>query len=165
MYLMRHTHSCDVRFLESFHDDEVARGTPINTVGVLSRADEIGSSRVDAMQVADRIARRYQADPRLRRLCPIVIPVNGLLDTPQRRSREAEYADLVRIARASERGDRDVLLTADRFAASRPAIAVPPERRAQLMERLGCSASGLSVEQIRSGAATSPSASAPRSLT
>ena len=85
MYLLRHTHSSDVRFLESFHDDEVARGTPVNTVGVLSRADEIGSSRVDAMQVADRIARRYQAEPRLHRLCPIVIPVNGSSDTPQQR--------------------------------------------------------------------------------
>ncbi len=106
MYLLRHTHSSDVRFLESFHDDEVARGTPVNTVGVLSRADEIGSSRVDAMQVADRIARRYQAEPRLHRLCPIVIPVNGLLGHAAATLREAEYADLVRIGRASDAGDR-----------------------------------------------------------
>ena len=42
LYLMRHTHASDVRFLESFHDDELAHGTPMNSVGVLSRADEIG---------------------------------------------------------------------------------------------------------------------------
>ena len=155
MYLLRHTHSSDVRFLESFHDDEVARGTPVNTVGVLSRADEIGSSRVDAMQVADRIARRYQAEPRLHRLCPIVIPVNGLLGHAAATLREAEYADLVRIARASDEEIADVLLTADRFAGKQTGIAVPAERRARLLERLGLFGVRLSVEQIRTGAATS----------
>src|SRR6478609_720455 len=43
LYLLRHTHASDVRFLESFHDDDLAHGTPMNAVGVLSRADEIGS--------------------------------------------------------------------------------------------------------------------------
>ena len=155
MYLLRHTHSSDVRFLESFHDDEVARGTPVNTVGVLSRADEIGSSRVDAMQVADRIARRYQAEPRLHRLCPIVIPVNGLLGHAAATLREAEYADLVRIAGASDEEIADVLLTADRFAGKQTGIAVPAERRARLLERLGLFGVRLSVEQIRSGTAKS----------
>ena len=28
LYLLRHTHASDVRFLESFHDDELGRGTP-----------------------------------------------------------------------------------------------------------------------------------------
>jgi hypothetical protein len=155
MYLLRHTHSSDVRFLESFHDDEVARGTPVNTVGVLSRADEIGSSRVDAMQVAERIARRYQAEPRLHRLCPIVIPVNGLLGHAAATLREAEYADLVRVGRASDQEIADVLLTADRFAGKQTGIAVPAERRARLLERLGLFGVRLSVEQIRSGTARS----------
>ena len=75
LYLLRHTHASDMRFLESFTDDEFARGSPMNTVGVLSRSDEIGSCRLDAMEVADRIARRYTTDPRLRRLCPVVVPV------------------------------------------------------------------------------------------
>ena len=51
----------------------------MNAVGVLSRADEIGGCRLDAMEAADRVARRYEADARLRRLCPVVVPVNGLL--------------------------------------------------------------------------------------
>src|SRR4029077_20136794 len=41
VYLLRHTHSSDARFLEAFHDDELAHGSPLNVVGVLSRADEI----------------------------------------------------------------------------------------------------------------------------
>ena len=52
IYLLRHTHASDMRFLESFHDDELAHGTPMNAVGVLSRADEIGSCRLDALDVA-----------------------------------------------------------------------------------------------------------------
>ena len=100
LYLLRHTHSSDLRFLESFHDDEVAEGTPVNTVGVLSRADEIGSARLDAMEVAARVARRYQDEPRLHRLCPIVVPVNGLLGHAATTLREVEYAALVAIAGA-----------------------------------------------------------------
>ena len=32
VYLMRHLHAGDVRFLESFHDRDVARATPVNTI-------------------------------------------------------------------------------------------------------------------------------------
>ena len=39
LYLFRHTHASDIRFLEAFHDDELGRGTPLNAVGVLSRPD------------------------------------------------------------------------------------------------------------------------------
>ena len=116
LYLLRHTHSADLRFLESFHDDEVAEGTPVNTVGVLSRADEIGSARLDAMEVADRVARRYQVDARLHRLCPVVVPVNGLLGHAAATLREDEYAALAAVARAPLEMAGDLLLTADRFA-------------------------------------------------
>ena len=61
----------------------------MNTVGVLSRADEIGSARLDAMEVAERVARRYEAEPRLHRLCPVVVPVNGLLGHAGATLREA----------------------------------------------------------------------------
>ena len=93
----------DLRFLESFHDDELADGTPMNAVGVLSRADEIGSCRLDAMEVADRVARRYEADPRLHRLCPVVVPVDGLLGHAAATLREAEFAALAAVARRTRR--------------------------------------------------------------
>jgi len=155
LYLLRHTHSSDIRFLESFHDDEVAQGTPVNTVGVLSRADEIGSSRIDAMQVADRVARRYEAEPRLHRLCPVIIAVNGLLGHAATTLREAEYADLVTVARSSAEEIAGILLTADRFATRPSGVEVPAERRARLLDRLGLFGVRLSVEQIRSGTTTS----------
>src|SRR3954447_11189962 len=79
IYLLRHMHGSDVRFLESFHGDGLSNGTPVNAVGVLSRADEIGGCRLDAMESAARVAARYATDERLRRLCPVVVPVAGLL--------------------------------------------------------------------------------------
>lgn len=150
LYLLRHTHASDLRFLEAFHDDEVARGTPVNAVGVLSRADEIGSSRLDAMQVADRVARRYEADPRLHRLCPMVVPVNGLLAHAAVTLREAEYAALVTVANASDSERAELLLTADRFATRQSVIEVTAEQRTALLNRLGLFGVRHCIELIRS---------------
>ena len=55
------------------------RATPVNTIAVLSRADEIGVGRVDALLSARRIATRYRADDTLRGLCQTVVAVAGLL--------------------------------------------------------------------------------------
>ncbi|MGA8245668.1 MAG: dynamin family protein [Nocardioides sp.] len=156
LYLLRHTHSSDLRFLESFHDDEVAEGTPVNTVGVLSRADEIGSARLDAMEVAARVAQRYQGDARLHRLCPIVVPVDGLLGHAAATLREDEYAALVAVAGAPSSTIAELLLTADRFA-SRDSDVVPVDRRAPLLDRLGLFGVRLCVELIRAGTVTTSS--------
>ena len=62
-----------------FADEDFAVATASNAIGVLYRADEIGSCRLDAMVVAARIARRYEEHPRVHRVCPAVLPVAGLL--------------------------------------------------------------------------------------
>lgn len=157
LYLMRHTHASDVRFLEAFHDDELAHGTPMNSVGVLSRADEIGSCRLDAMRVAGRIADRYESDPRIRRLCPIIVPVDGLLAHASSTLREAEYAMLARLAQAPQPAVDELLLTVDRFASQPTGAAVTELEREHLLDRLGLFGVRLSVELIRSGATTTSS--------
>src|ERR687894_1825889 len=151
LYLMRHTHASDVRFLESFHDDELAHGTPMNSVGVLSRADEIGSCRLDALEVADRIARRYEADPRMRRLCPIVLSVDGLLAHAASTLREAEYALLATLARAPREAADDLLLTVDRFVSRPTTIGLIELEREHLLDRLGLFGVRLATELIRTG--------------
>jgi hypothetical protein len=157
LYLLRHTHSSDIRFLEAFHDDELAHGTPMNAVGVLSRADEIGSCRLDSMEVAGRVAQRYEAEPRLHRLCPVIVPVNGLLGHTATTLREAEFAILAAIARASAEEVSELLLTADRFAGSPSSLPVTELEREHLLERLGLYGVRLSVELIRSGTASTSS--------
>jgi hypothetical protein len=74
IYLMRHLHATDAEFLESFRDRRVGRASSVNTVAVLSRADEIGAGRIDAMFSAKTIAQRYRQDPTLSGLCQGVVP-------------------------------------------------------------------------------------------
>jgi Dynamin family len=155
LYLLRHTHASDVRFLEAFHDDDLAHGTPMNAVGVLSRADEIGSCRLDALDVAERVGQRYQSEPRLRRLCPVIVPVAGLLGHAAVTLREPEYRALATLAQTL-RGDVDqLLLTADRFT-MRPSAALLTElERAHLLSRLGLFGVRLCVELVRQDAVRS----------
>jgi hypothetical protein len=152
VYLLRHTHSSDARFLEAFHDDALAHGSPMNVVGVLSRADEIGSCRMDSLEVADRVARRYQGDIRMRRLCPVVVPVAGLLATAGATLREAEFAALARVAALPQAERSALLLTADRFRARDSTVDVTEIERTHLLERLGLFGVRLTVELIRTGA-------------
>ena len=142
IYLLRHMHSSDVRFLESFHGDGLASGTPVNAVGVLSRADEIGGCRLDAMTAAARVADRYARDERLRRLCPVVVPVAGLLGAAGATLREEEFRVLASVSELPMAEVVELLLTADRFAASGPA-------RQRVLGRLGLFGVRLSVRLIR----------------
>jgi hypothetical protein len=157
IYLLRHMHGSDVRFLESFHGDGLANGTPVNAVGVLSRADEIGGCRLDAMEAAGRVAARYATDERLRRLCPVVVPVAGLLGAAGATLREDEYRALAVVGAEPMSEVVELLLTADRFAASAPG-------RPELLRRLGLFGVRLAVRLIREGAVRD-SADLARALT
>lgn len=150
IYLMRHLHATDVRFLESFFDQGVARATPINTIAVLSRADEIGVGRLDALSSARRIARRYRADEKIRGLCQTVVAVAGLLAQTGRTMRQHEFTALTALAELP-RSDLDaMLLSVDRF--SRTDMATPDaDTRARLMERFGLFGVRLSTTLIRAG--------------
>ncbi|MCO8275958.1 dynamin family protein [Actinoplanes sp. TRM 88003] len=146
IYLLRHLHGGDVRFLEAFHGDDGA-GTPVNTIGVLSRADEIGGCRLDAMTAAERVAGRYAIDERLRRLCPVVVPVAGLLGAAGATLREGEFRVLAQVAALPMDDIVELLLTADRFAAS-------GDERRRLVTRLGLFGVRLGTRLIREGEVT-----------
>lgn len=137
LYLMRHLHASDARFLEAFHDDELTHPTPVNALGVLSRADEVGVCRPDAVATARRIADRYTADPRVRRLCPVVLPVAGLLAETGATLEEGEFRALAALA-AAPSVDRDGWLrSVDDFRADDRAAPVDRDGRARLLDRLG----------------------------
>jgi hypothetical protein len=151
VYLLRHAHSSDVRFLEAFSEDEFARGTTVNAIGVLSRADEIGSCRLDALEVAAAIARRYETDPRVHRLCPVVVPVAGLVAQAGVTLREEEYRVLVRVAELPAATVRRLLLTADRFVLDDRDVDVTPMEREHLLDRLGLFGVRFAVDLVRHG--------------
>jgi hypothetical protein len=155
LYLLRHAHATDMRFLEAFQDDELAQGTPMNAVGILARADEIGSCRFDALDVADRVAKRYRRDARIRRLCPLVVPVAGLLAYAGTTLREQEYRGLAALAAVPVDECEQLLLTADRLAHRRVSTAVTELERQHLLGRLGLFGVRLSVRLIASGQVSS----------
>jgi hypothetical protein len=151
LYLMRHLHSSDVHFLEAFHDRAFVGTAPVNAIGVLSRADEIGAGRTDATTLARLIARRHRRDPRVRALVQTVVPVAGLLGQTAATLREDEYAALRQIADEDADAVEDLLLSADRFVSERRALLVGAGQRRALLDRLGIFGVRVSIALIQSG--------------
>ncbi len=153
LYLMRHIHRRDVEFLDAFMDRTVTQASPANAVGILSRADEIGGGRLDALQSADRIAGRYRNDPVIRSLCSTVVPVAGLLAEAGATLRQEEFRDLALLAKEDDSTLGTLLVTADRFRmAGLGPLTI--EKRQHLLERFGLFGVRFAVDQIRSRAAT-----------
>ncbi len=153
VYLMRHLHGSDVGFLEAFAAGPRADAGPVNAVGVLARADEIGGGRPDAMAAAARVAARYQADGRLRRLVQSVVPVNGLLAANAPWLDADDHAALAALAAVPAATLGRALVAAEIFVRSPELEAVHSARRADLIRRLGPYGLRLAVELVGSGRA------------
>lgn len=158
IYLLRHVHATDVRFLEAFGAAR-SSSAPIHCVGVLARADEVGAGRVDAMASAARVAARYREDPRLRSLCSTVVPVSALLAQAGTTLREDDLGALRAIAGAGAEVLDDLLLDASGFERER---AVDPGgvgavRRRELLDRFGLCGLRISLQLLRDGQVRSAS--------
>jgi hypothetical protein len=155
IYLMRHVHRNDLEFLRAFHDTEVSAPNPVNAIGVLSRADEIGGGRIDFMASARSIARRMAGDPDVRRVVQTVVPVAGLLAETAATLTEDEAIQLRTIAELSPPAAEAMLLTADRFgdpAASGSDLAAA--QREALLARFGLIGVRLAAAMLRRKVAT-----------
>ena len=150
LYLMRHVHHGDVRFLEAFRDDTAA-GTPVNAIAVLSRADEVGGARLDALESAARIADRYRTDPAVRRVCHTVVPVAGLLAQASSSLTEAEFRSLVRLVEASPDVLDEMLQSVDRVVDPDLAVGVSDLERRHLLDRLGLFGLRLALDLLAAG--------------
>jgi hypothetical protein len=150
LYLTPQVHMMDVRFLQSIQDHPVARAAPVNAILVLSRADEAGGGRADALPTAKQIARRHRRDARVRGLCQNVVAVSGLLGQVGRTMEDAEYASLKALAAAPD--TQELLLSADRFIRSPHPVASNVRR--ELADRLGLVGIRLATALIRHGADT-----------
>lgn len=173
VYLMRHVHARDAAFLEAFRDRGVGRqagrptaathgtgtGPAVNAVAVLSRADEIGGGRVDALFSARAVAARYREDPAVRGLCQDVVAVAGLLAETGRTLRQAEHAALATLARAPRDELERALLSVDRFLRVDGDGGSDPDGpdadvRRRLLDRFGLFGIRFSTSLIRQGART-----------
>ncbi|MHA6793569.1 dynamin family protein [Pseudonocardia bannensis] len=153
VYLLRHVHSADLNFLEAFSADRSTAPSPVHCVGVLSRADEVGAGRLDAMESGIRVAERYRRDPRLRGLCSTVLPVSALLAQGGATFTEDDAAALAALAGADRTVVDDLLLDATTFAGATPADpgGVGPQVRQHLLDRLGVFGVRLALQLLREG--------------
>lgn len=155
VYLMRHLHASDVKFLEAFRDTAAGAGQTVCAVGVLSRSDEIGSGRIDSMLSAGKVARRYERDGDLASLVLGVVPVAGLVAEGARTLREGEYNAFRELA-GLERVDREsLLISADRFTRVSDKTTVSAKDRRILLSRFGLFGVRLATALIRGGMSSS----------
>lgn len=155
VYLMRHLHASDVKFLEAFRDTAAGAAQTVCAVGVLSRSDEIGSGRIDSLLSAGKVARRYERDGDLASLVLGVIPVAGLVAEGARTLRETEYTAFRELA-GLERADREQLfISADRFTRESDATTLTSAQRRSLLSRFGIFGVRLATALIRGGVESS----------
>ena len=155
VYLMRHLHASDVKFLEAFRDTAAGVAQTICAVGVLSRSDEIGSGRIDSLLSAGKVARRYERDGDLASLVLGVVPVAGLVAEGARTMRENEFLAFRELAGLDRAARESLLVSADRFTKESATTSVSAAERRALLSRFGMFGVRLATALIRGGASSS----------
>jgi hypothetical protein len=152
VYVTPEPNETDLDLLRSTQDIAGWPATHVNTILALSRADELGAGRIDALTSAKQIARRRRSDPAVHALCHNVIAVAGLLASAGRTLRDDEFAALRTLAGIA-RADLDaVLLSADRFAGADERVPISQAARVDLLDRFGVFGIRLACTLIRRGA-------------
>jgi hypothetical protein len=155
VYLMRHMHASDLKFLESFRDTAAGASQTVNAVAVLSRADEIGAGRIDSLLSAGKVARRYEQDGGLASLSLGVVPIAGLLAESARTMREDEFSAFRDLAGLDRKAREALMVSADRFVRPSDATSLSEETRRGLLSRFGIFGVRLASALIRAGATDS----------
>jgi predicted GTPase len=154
LYLMRHLHHGDARFLEAFMDHSIAHASPVNAVVVLSRADEIGAARADAMDSASTIAARYASDGRVKELASGVLPVAGLLAETGATLRQDQFEWVRQLAGVPVEARDRLLVSVERFRDDE-ANPLSEAIREELLVRLGLYGLRLATRLVADGSVKS----------
>lgn len=160
VYLLRSLSATDVAFLGQIGSHVGAESGPLGVVGVVSRADEVGAGRIDAMLSAKDMATRFATELERTGLCQAVVPVAGLLAFAARTLRQSEFAAFEALAQVPVEDLQLALLSADRFGREDSPLPVDAATRASLVRRFGLFGIRLAVTLIRLGCRDSPSLAA-----
>ncbi|QCB49984.1 Isoniazid-inducible protein iniC [Rhodococcus sp. PAMC28707] len=159
VYLMRTLNATDVSFLSQIGAHVGGESGPLGVIGVLSRADEVGAGRMDAMMSAHEVAARFAAELESTGLCQAVVPVAGLLALAAGTLRQSEFAAFETLAGVPEKDLALAMLSADRF--SRPGLLpVDADLRASIVDRFGMFGIRMAITLIKLGVRDSPTLAA-----
>jgi len=150
VYLLRSLHAHDVDFLRNLSERSGGESS-MGAIAVLSRADEMGSGRLNSMAIVNKAVDRLREDPTLEAACETIVPVAGLLALAGQTLRQSEFVQLAEIAKLPEADLATVMVSADRFITADVDGVPTPQVRDQLMRRLGLFGVRLAVAMIRIG--------------
>ncbi|MFI6261933.1 GTP-binding protein [Micromonospora sp. NPDC051006] len=151
IYLTRDGRGTDLRVLESGRESAVGQAAPVNVIMLLSRADETGGGKIDALLTARQLARRHYRDPRVNALSVAVVPCSGLIGLAGRVLSESDFAALAQLAAVPRPELEAHLLSADRFLRGALPVPLDAELRAGLLDRLGLFGVRLAATLVRTG--------------
>lgn len=152
LYLTRDGRGADLRALGPVRDSVVGQAAPVNVLLVLSRADEVGGGRVDALLTARQLARQQRRDPRVNAFCVDSVALSGVVGLAGRVMSESDYTALAALATMARPERDEILLSADRFVGGVVSVRLDREVRAALLDRFGLFGLRLATTLIRAGA-------------
>ncbi len=150
VYLLRSLHSHDVEFLRTMGDRSGGESA-IGSIAVLSRADELGEGRLNAMAVANKAVDRLRDDSTLEAACETVVPVAGLLALAGQSLRQSEFVHLEKLAALPPERLSALMVSADRFMSTEADDLPTPRERTNLVHRLGLFGVRLALAVIQMG--------------
>jgi len=110
---------------------------PVQTMVVLSRADETGGGNAGDVLRIKQIARRRRSDPRIGALCQDMLAVSPLIGHAARTLRDEEFRAIATLAQLPREEVGPYLLSTDRFTAAGSLGTVGADQRARLLQRFG----------------------------
>ena len=147
--------AADQDIVAEFLGPAVGRATPINAIGVLTKADAYWADDDEPLGAGRKIAARLAAHPQVRQLFYTIQPVCGLLAFGARTLADEEFDWLTQLAEVPAARLDGRIRDAVRFGEREyDYIPVPPAQRRLLMDRLGQYGVWLACRLLREGVAS-----------
>lgn len=144
----------DKSIIEEFQGLTTGQTTPINAIGVLTKVDFYASDPnvIDPLVIGNQIGQRLANHSQVRPLLYTVKPVCGLLALGAKTLKPEEFIILTELAQIPEDRFERLIRNVNRFGDKEyDDIPVPPNKRRQVLERLGQYGINLSYKLLRSG--------------
>ncbi len=151
VFLLRTLNAADTALLRQIGDLVGGAAGALGIVGVVSRADEIGAGRIDAMLSAEDVARRFTGEMNQIGICQAVVPVSGLLALTARTLRQTEFVALQKLAAIDPPELNKAMLSVDRFVRQDSPLPVDAGTRRQLLERFGMFGIRIATAVLKAG--------------